>query len=333
MMYSFLGLCLALAALLTINAIGSIVVASLWRVLKRFSCFWTAAFRADFLFTLRLFPILISVLGVSCFLIPSYIAYEPPATNEVVSIKLGLLAALSLAGIALAVWRGFSSFRATQKLLADWLRHAEIIQLENITLPTYQIQHPFPVIAIVGVLRPKLFIARSLLATLDNDELAAALAHETGHLKKLDNFKRGLLRVCRDALMMIPSGRLLDREWLQTSEAAADEYAARCAPSSALDLASALIKIARLIPDGATPTMPAGAFLMGDETGGIAWRVQRLTEIAEQGQQQEKRTVWLTLTAGAFFLALLLATASLSTNPQILTVLHTTIEHIVAALS
>jgi hypothetical protein len=79
-----------------------------------------------------------------------------------------------------------------------------------------------------------------------------------------DNLKRALMRACRDVLVIVPCGRILDRDWSEVAEAAADEHAARAGATVALDLASALIKIARLIPEGVKPTMPAGAFLIDD---------------------------------------------------------------------
>src|SRR5262249_48078215 len=122
--------------------------------------------------------------------------------------------------------------------------------------------------------------------SLTNEEISAAMAHESGHLISRDNLKRPLLRACRDMLAIVPSGASLDRAWVEASEAAADEHAARGGSGGALDLASALIKIARLVPDGVKPAFPAGALLIGDDGAGgvdgagIAERVRRLTRLA-----------------------------------------------------
>src|SRR5262249_21742559 len=137
-----------------------------------------------------------------------------------------------------------------------------------------------PVIAIVGAIRPKLFIADHLFQSLTTEEMAAAIAHEIGHLAARDNLKRVALRVCRDALTIFPSGARLDRAWAEASEAAADEYAARGGRAVTLDLASTLIKIARLVPQGVKPAMPAGASLIINDAEGIAQRVRRLAQMA-----------------------------------------------------
>ena len=101
------------------------------------------------------------------------------------------------------------------------------------------------------------------------------------------------MRACRDVLVMIPSGRLLDRAWLEASEAAADEYAAGRGRRVALDLASALVKIARLIPAGMKPAMPAGAFLVSaqEEVSGIKARVRRLMQLADQKRTRQGRAL------------------------------------------
>src|SRR5919202_1119057 len=110
----------------------------------------------------------------------------------------------------------------------------------------------------VGTLRPRLFIAQQLFAALTEAELRAALAHECGHLATRDNLKRAVLRACRDVLTIVPAGRTLDRAWDESTEAAADEHAARDGgAAAALDLAAALVKIARLAPPGMRPTLPA----------------------------------------------------------------------------
>ncbi|MGB7922296.1 MAG: M48 family metalloprotease, partial [Pyrinomonadaceae bacterium] len=268
-MYHLLGASLALAALLIINAAASLVTAGLWRnLLARRAVGWSAATRARLIFALRAFPPVAALACVAVLLIPSYLEHEPRTTTEVVSFKLATLASLSMIGIGLALWRGLAAWRATRRLAANWIRHSVPISLEGITIPAYRIRHAFPVIAVVGTLRPRLFIATQVFDSLNAEELSAALAHERAHLAVRDNLKRGCLRVCRDVLTIAHFGRSLDRAWVEASEAAADERAARAGAPVALDLASALVKIARIAPAGARPTMPAGAFLVGETTDG-----------------------------------------------------------------
>ena len=333
-MFVLLGISIVLAALLALNSLSSLSMAGLWRLAGRFTRDWPAAARARVLFLLRIVPATLAMILVALFLTPAYLAYEPRTTTEGVSFKLALLAAISLIGIGFAVFRCLASWRATARLTADWLAHGELVEIEGIDIHAYCVEHAFPIIAIVGVIRPKLFIARRVTESLAPDEIAAALAHESGHLDARDNLKRGLLRACRDALLIIPCGRSLDQAWAEASEGAADEYAAREGRKMALDLAAALLKIARMIPGGARPTMPAGVFLLGgEEAAGVKWRVRRLiqlaaTEYRPRLQPGVEKNLLLWGTAGS----LLIALAITANAPAVLFTVHSLIEHAVVLL-
>ena len=332
-MFELLGISLLLAALLTFNSFASVVSAGLWRLLGGTTRRISAMARARLLFALRVVPALLAVLVVTFLLVPSYLAYEPRHTNERVSLKLGSLAFLSALGLFLAIGRSIAAWRATARLTADWLRHGRRIRVKGIKIATYSIEHSFPVIAIVGVFRPRLFIARHVLNLLTVEEIAAAVAHENSHLAARDNLKRGLLRACRDSLLIIPSGRSLDLAWSEAAEEAADEGAARRGNGLALNLASALVKIARNIPMGARPTMPAGVFLVGDEeASGIKVRVGRLMELAGgcsevSNQQLSSGLLFVILSGSLLSFVFLLLNA-----PVIFFRVHTLIEHAVFML-
>lgn len=332
-MFEFLGISLALAALLTFNAIASLLTALLWRAIRRRTVGWKSGSRAQLLFVLRVFPSVISVICVAALLLPAYIVHEPREGAETVSFKLGFLAAISAIGIALAIWRGAAAWVVTRRLIKNWLRHSERIELEQINLPAYRLKHSFPVIALVGAFRPRLFIADQLFDALSPAELQAAIAHECGHLAALDNLKRALLRACRDSLTIAPCGRLLDRAWAEESELAADEYAAQGGGVVALDLAAALIKIARLASHGARPMIPAGALLIGENAGGIAGRVKRLTQLAALDVDSTERTVLSMRTSFWLLFALLTAVALLiAANQNSLSAIHGLIELAVSIL-
>ncbi|MEP6911903.1 MAG: M56 family metallopeptidase [bacterium] len=333
-MFELLGLSLLLAALLTFNSLASLIMTGLWRVARRFTNGWTAASRARLLFSFRTLPAIIALLAVALLLVPSYLTYEPRHTTEPVSLKLGLLALLSATGIALSIYRGVATRRATAKLTSDWLQRGQRIEIKGIEIEAWRIEHTFPLIAIIGFLRPRLFIANHVLEILTPEEISAAVAHENGHLAARDNLKRGLLQACRDALLIIPSGRLLDKAWSGASEEAADENAARQGNNVALDLASALVKIARSIPEGARPTMPAGVFLLGEEeTGGIKSRVSRLIALAAtECRPASGRDIVARLCVWGPVSLLLTTLVVAASNPFLLSKVHTLIEHAVFTL-
>ena len=334
-MFFVLGLSIVLAALLLCNSCTSVISSLTWRVLgpravKRLS----AASCATIVFLLRTFPIVLGIVCVCLLLTPAYLEHEPRDGHEPVSVKLAIIAFASAIGLAFALFRGLAAWRATSRLNSDWLRHAEPISLPLVKIPSYRIEHQFPVIAIVGVLRPRLFIAEQVLNSLRPEELIAAIEHEAGHVVANDNLRRGLMRACRDVLVMIPSGRLLDRAWVEASEAAADEYAAGRGRSVALDLASALVKIARLIPVGLKPAMPAGAFLIAqDEVSGVKARVRRLMELADQKRTAQGRALISRIPLWVPIVVTILVAALAANEPHVLATVHLLIEESVHLLS
>jgi len=291
--------------------------------------------RAEVLFALRVGPTALALFSVTLFLVPSYLGYEPYKTSEIVSKKLAALAILSTIGVTLALWRALRSWFATRALLQEWLAGAVQIKLRGTSIPTFRISNSFPIIAVVGIFRPRLFIAARVLETLNQEELTAAIAHEGGHLAARDNFKRSLLRACRDVLMIVPCGRTLDRAWAEAAECAADEHAAQLSSETALNLASALVKIAKMVPVGARAAVPLAAFLVGvEETRGVKARVRRLLEIASNGYllNVPNSTMTRILPAGSICGLLLLALA-VANNPSVLLTVHNVIERAVRLLS
>src|SRR5205807_2966540 len=175
-----------------------------------------------------------------------------------------------------------------------------------------------PIIAVIGIVRPRLFIAEKVLRSLTQEELAAAISHEYGHLKARDNLKRAFLRMGRDGLV-IPFGRSLDRLWDEAAEAAADEYAANANPDLALSLASALVRIARMIPAGRRADMPIASFLAGHDGSAIKSRIRRLLKIASAHRSPSAKRFHLSAFVTLLPLACILATAILLTsNTQLL---------------
>ena len=334
-MYELLGISLVLAALLTINAIASAASAACWRFLEYPLRSRSARLRAEILVAMRIGPPLLALISVALFLVPSYVGYEPYRTSETVSKKLAALAVLSAIGVAVALWRAFRSWIATRRLLREWLANAVQIKLTGTSIPTFRIINSFPIIAVVGTFRPRLFVAEQVLGKLSRKELTAAIAHEGGHLWAHDNFKRSLLRACRDVLMIVPSGRSLDRAWAEAAECAADEHAARQSTETALNLASALVKIAKMVPVGARAAVPMAVFLVGvEETRGVKARVRRLLDMASNGHPRRVPAPAIArFLPVASLCCLLLFAFVVASNPIVLVNVHNVIERAVAFLS
>ncbi|MDQ5846597.1 MAG: M48 family metalloprotease [Acidobacteriota bacterium] len=332
-MYFLLGLSIALAAMLVMNSVASLLVSLLWKTVRRSATRWPAATRASVLCGLRILPVAFGVACVTLLLVPAYFTHEPRTAHEDVSAKLAILALLSAVGIGLALIRGIVTWRVTSRLTADWLSKATAVYLPGIRIPAYRMQHQFPVIAVVGTLRPRLFVANQIFESLSRNELAAAIEHEAGHILAHDNLKRSLMRACRDTLLLVPYGRLLDSAWKEASEAAADEHAVRGGASVALDLAAALVKIARIVPPGARPAMPAAALLVGSDDGQVSGRVRRLLKLAN-GTERPRSNAFLSKAPMPITIGLTIVVATLAFNePHVLATVHSIIEHGVQLLN
>ena len=76
---------------------------------------------------------------------------------------------------------------ATTRLRRCGWPTAEPIDLPGATIPAFRVATAFPIVAVVGVVRPTLVVARSVLEACTADELAAIVAHEQAHVAQRDN--------------------------------------------------------------------------------------------------------------------------------------------------
>jgi Zn-dependent protease with chaperone function len=288
-MYFALGITLLFALLLVLNLLASVFASLIWRVIAAPTAGLQPRTRSQIILGLRVLPVALAAILVFAYLLPAYLLFEPDKSNETISVKLAAIALLSLIGISLALYRVFKTWKATARLAAGWMEDAEAVELPGVSIPAYAIRHPYPLIAVVGMVRPKMFIARQIFDLLDENEFRAAIAHEQGHLATRDNLKRTALRVCRD-LLVFPLGKRLDADWAENAECGADDYAAEVGDKHmAVDLASALVKIARVVPENAYPAMPSGSFLIDHNASGIGSRVRRLLDSRRRGIASARR--------------------------------------------
>jgi Zn-dependent protease with chaperone function len=276
-------LVVSLGAFAGSGLVGAALVPWLWRRIAA----TTPADRAAALLRLRLFPAALALTGAS-FAAASYLLFEPRANHENTGITLLMLAVLAtVLGLGAIVRTGQLS-RATRNACRGWLRTAEPVIVPGTGIPTLAVDTEFPIVAVVGVLRPRLIVARSVLAACTPEELATIAAHEQAHVTARDNLRRAMFLLAPDIVGWLPlSGRLL-AEWREATEEAADDAAAASSPDRRLVLAQALIKVARLAPAGWRPTaLPASALYDGES---IARRVRRL--LAPPRTDRPARTAW-----------------------------------------
>ena len=235
---------------------------------------YAPAARARLLFRLRALPAACAAVCAFGVALPTFLRYEPVETDETLARTLIVAAVLGGALIARAVWRGVAGLRTTATVLRDWRAHGRRLHTTEVPIPVFAIEDTFPTVAVVGFSRPQLFIAERVLRECTPEEVRAMLFHECAHITHRDNLKRFFIRACPDVL---GRGSALDRAWASASEEAADARAAGGDRACALELAQALIHVARLAP-GRNPLQIASAFYLG---GSIESRVRRLVEPAE----------------------------------------------------
>jgi Zn-dependent protease with chaperone function len=248
--------------------------------------------RARRLFLLRVLPAIAAATAAFGIALPIFLWFEERGTHEAVSVTM---AAVAIGGgflLARGAWRAAAAYRSSVRFVRDWQMRGRRIDELDLPMPAFAVDESFPIVAVAGILRPRLFIAERVLRECTAGEIAAMVMHESAHVAARDNVKRLLIRACPDAL---GTPVALDRAWSAAAEEAADAAAAGDNPSVRLDLAQALIHVARL----ATPRAPqlASAFYLG---GSIDARVRRLVD----PPADSPRPRWTGIAAAALTLAL-----------------------------
>jgi hypothetical protein len=226
------------------------------------------SFRATLLFAIRMLPAALAIVLALAVALPIFLAYEPRETDESIALTLIVLASLGAGLIVRGACRAVTAWRATSAVRHEWQRRGRRVDGFEMPLPLFAIDEPFPTVAVVGVTSPVLFISEQVLRACPADQVRAMLRHEAAHVAVRDNLKRFVMRACPD---LLGPASALDRAWSSAAEEAADAAVVADRPAAALDLADALIRVARLAP-ARTPEL-ASAFYLG---GSIESRVRRL---------------------------------------------------------
>ncbi len=258
--------CLSLLAFGAVNLILSLAVVLGVRLLRSSG---PPRARARKYLLVRAFPGTASLLFVIVFFLPVVCRHEPGSDYERASVAMCVLASIAAWILLGAAMRGLRSIWATQRLSRSWAAGARALEIAELQIPAFVIEAQFPVVAIVGIRRPRLYIARQVLNHCSADELRAVVAHERAHLRHRDNLLRLLLHCFPDLLIATPMGAWLDRAWTQASEEAADDEVVQA--GAGLELASALCKVARLARGSLR--LPVAALYHGAD---VAHRVNRL---------------------------------------------------------
>ena len=315
-------LCLCFGSFFVLNAAAGLFVRISSKSAIRFAESRASDTAARFLFALRMFPLLLAALFVIGLCVPSYLWLEPGGTAERVGflcVVLGLFGA--------AIW--FASLARTVHSLVASLRHNRLCRsvgqetrLLGNSSPIVLVEDEAPLLAMSGLLRPRLLISRGVLRVLSAEELDAAFRHEHAHRTSRDNAKRLLLLLAPDIFPFVRSLRILEHGWSKFAEWAADDQAAAGDSSRALSLAAALVHVARM---GRGPRLPflSTPLLVGDRD--LSARVDRLLHADAMTLPHSSKIRPGVRTAGLLlvgaFAALLLAPPALSSVHELLELL------------
>jgi Zn-dependent protease with chaperone function len=207
----------------------------------------------------------------------AFARHEPIGGDEPVSAGVIALGLVGAAFAAVTLLRAAAAFVASERLARTWTAAAPAVLLPPAGTAAWALDAEFPVVAVVGIRRPRLVVARSVIAGCTSEELAAIGAHETAHVQARDNVKTLWMRAVVDGLSGSRRAAALSRVWLDASEDAADDRATASGAGS-VDLASALVTVARLAPGRHLSAWPAATcFYRGD---GLERRVRRLLDPA-----------------------------------------------------
>lgn len=283
-MFYELAIFLCLAVLFIVMAGTSLVsAAALWAA-TRSSRLLAPISRANLLFTLRVLPLFLAVLFTLGFALPAFLRFEPRSSGEAMSWHLPVLAAFGAAALSVIAIRGFTVLRATFRAQRQWLANARPMKLEGVPLPVYSMDAPSPLLAVAGIFRPRIFVARAVAEVLSAKELSAAIAHEMAHVSALDNLKQFVLKITRPPRWLKIFSRS-DAAWLNASEMAADEGALASGASS-LELSSALVKVGRMSRQVSVNSLVAASHLLpATAESSLAMRVTHLQNLLETDAQ------------------------------------------------
>lgn len=263
---------------------------------------------ARFVLALRFLPAAIAAVAVVAFCLPAYLLFEPPAGSEEIGFAC-------LSAAILGAWlAGGALYQALHALASSFrfLRNCAGREA-SIDCQTVWILPGNGVLALAGILRPRLLISSQALEQLSSGELAVVLRHENAHLRSRDNLKRLLIRLAPPVFSRL---RELEKAWAKYAEWAADDRAVDGDAVQSATLAAALVRVARLQSNVTVPPLMASLVEANED---LSARVDRLLCAAPVAEARF-RSAWL-VAAGA-------ACCAVAMNPASLREVHRLLERL-----
>ena len=278
-------------------------------------------FAARLLLVLRLSPVAVATFIVSALCVPSYLWLEPDANAERVGIACCFAALLGVALWTISLARVLRAIFISFRYRRQCERDATLISNEQ--APLVVVDTEDAVLALSGVIRPRVLVSRGVLQALLPHQLDAALEHERAHQFSRDNLKRLLLLLAPGIFPLSRGFAAMDRSWARFTEWAADDRAAAGDSQRSLSLAEALVRVARM---GASSRTSLFVSCLIEDGRDLLIRVDRLLGL-EAPPEKALRKI-RTLLARVFLVLAGLAVAVMM-RPATLYSVHRLLEHLI----
>lgn len=278
-MFYLLATALCLAVMLLVLVGASLLCLPVARLALKIFRAATPGRKANLLFSVRLLPLALACVVTFGLALPSFLEFEPYSTKEGMGLRLMTLAVFGALLLGGMLARGVGILRASRAAHRGWRERSEKIEFPSLRVPVYRVENGSSLLAVTGIFRPRIFVAREIAEALSPDELHAALAHEMAHVSSFDNLKQLLLKITRPP-RWLKALHTTDAEWTSASEIAAD-HGALAEGASVIDLSSALIKVGRLKRPSVGREAIASHLLPSGCSGALETRVTCLSEMLE----------------------------------------------------
>ena len=274
MIFVLRAIMVSLAFFALLYSLLSLLLVLTWRSLR--FCDLQKHIAARSLFRLRVTPFGISA-AVSLFLtLPSFLLLERHSLDE--DLGTFVLSGCAVLILGMGIYRVLAAEVRTRRVVSACLEGAIGVERKAVT-PTIILSQSIPPVMLVGIRVPRILISESACKVLSDGELRAAVRHETAHFRTRDNLKKAIL-----SCLPFPGMAGLEEAWQEASELAADDGAVS-SRDEALDLAAALIKLARHFPGQAIPDLATG---LVSAVGSVTSRVERLVAWKESSAASPK---------------------------------------------
>jgi hypothetical protein len=260
------------------------------------------------LYVVRVAPFVLALLVTVSFCVPSYLSNETNFAAERVGSLCLLLAAVVSAWYGISAFGGLRIALRTALFSRACLRDGQGIPTSPDETPILTFPGPAHRVALVGLVRPFIFISRSLVEDggLDPLALEIVLDHERSHATQHDNWKLLSLRCVPRLNLRLPAGSTWMQLWQNAAEWAADEDAVRGNSARAFQLAETLVFFS--VHAAARDSKIASTALVCREAD-LVTRIERLINRDAGSSTQDNRyaavAFWTLLLAVALFLATL----------------------------